>query len=154
MESLFWAKVHKTDGCWLWLGVRNYRGYGQVTHKQQKFMAHRVAWSFVNGPIHDGLIICHHCDNPQCVRPDHLFAGTYRDNMLDAMQKGRLKPPPPSSGTFRGERNSFSKLTEASVREIRQRAGAGETPVSLASAFGVGTTTIKQVVRRRSWTHI
>ena len=90
IEDRIWKFVQKTDGCWEWTGQRCARGYGlvAVTHTTVR-RAHRVIWELVNGPIPAGMVICHHCDNPPCVRPDHLFIGTQADNMRDMQAKGR-----------------------------------------------------------------
>lgn len=82
------------SGCWLWLGSHK-RGYGQLRiHKTKLMYASRVSLMLAGRPIADDLDACHHCDNPWCVNPDHLFAGTAKDNAQDAKRKGRLKPPP------------------------------------------------------------
>jgi len=90
-EERFWTKVQKTDSCWLWLGSRtSAKGYGQFIANGRRYLASRYSWELHNGqPIPDGLIVCHHCDNPQCVNPAHLFTGTYQDNMDDRGAKGR-----------------------------------------------------------------
>lgn len=90
IEDRIWKFVQKTDGCWEWNGRRNDRGYGlfAVTHAAAR-RAHRVIWELVNGPIPSGMVVCHRCDNPPCVRPDHLFLGTQADNMRDMQAKGR-----------------------------------------------------------------
>jgi hypothetical protein len=81
----FWDYVLKGDGCWLWLGATNEAGYG-LYHKQR---AHRVAYELTYGPIPSGMLACHSCDNPPCVRPDHLFPGTTKENVHDALKKNR-----------------------------------------------------------------
>lgn len=93
--SRFWEKVFKTEGCWLWTGSREEHGYG-VFHvgAHSTVIAHRYGWELVNGPIPkregaEELCVCHHCDTPSCVRPDHLFLGTDKDNMRDMVSKGR-----------------------------------------------------------------
>jgi HNH endonuclease len=85
----FFAKVDKSDDCWVWTGARWSRGYGQLRGDGRRLLAHRVAWQLVNGPIPDGLQVCHRCDNPPCVRPDHLFLGSASINALDRDNKGR-----------------------------------------------------------------
>lgn len=84
----FWQKVRKSDGCWEWTARVSPEGYGEFWD-DRNVRAHRFSWSLVNGPIPDGLMVCHRCDNPRCVRPDHLFLGTNRENIRDMMAKGR-----------------------------------------------------------------
>lgn len=88
-EADFWARVVKEDGCWRWVGAIDRGGYGRFTVRRRAIRAHRYAWEAVNGPVPTGLCVCHHCDNPRCVRPDHLFVGTYADNNRDRDAKGR-----------------------------------------------------------------
>jgi hypothetical protein len=91
LAERFWAKVQKTDGCWLWTGCRNRLGYGKI--KVRSYVtepAHRVALKLSGVEVPDDMDACHHCDNPRCVRPDHLFVGTRKDNMQDAVRKGRM----------------------------------------------------------------
>lgn len=88
-EDRFWSKVRKGDGCWEWTAWINSNGYGEFTKDHKNLKASRVSWILTYGPIPDGLFVCHHCDNPPCVRPDHLFLGTPLDNMRDMIAKGR-----------------------------------------------------------------
>jgi hypothetical protein len=90
----FWPKVDRNgpNGCWVWTGSLGAKGYGRIgsgARGAPTLLAHRVAWGFKHGPIPDGLFVCHKCDNPPCVNPEHLFLGTNRDNILDCMSKGR-----------------------------------------------------------------
>jgi len=90
-ERTFWSLVNKAGSCWEWLGHKHSQGYGLYRfHSRQDTGAHRISWFLANGPIPDGLFVCHHCDNPPCVNPSHLFLGTARDNAIDASRKGRL----------------------------------------------------------------
>lgn len=89
MPRNFWDRVDKTGECWLWTGARARKDYGAVRFQGRQQPAHRVAWQLTFGPIPGGLFVLHHCDNPPCVRPDHLFLGTQADNMADKVAKGR-----------------------------------------------------------------
>jgi len=144
-KDRFEAKVgNHGNGCWEWTAHRNMNGYGTFRLEGRTCLAHRAAWELAYGPIPDGIRVLHHCDNPSCVRPDHLFLGTQDDNIRDREEKGR-------GGTARGERGGTAKLTEAQVLEIRRRADGGETQASLGTAFGVTQVNISHITRRRSW---
>lgn len=97
LEDRFWSKVNKTDTCWLWTATKTHGGYGLVKANGRQGVVHRMAWELTNGPIPSGLLVCHRCDVRNCVRPDHLFLGTAKENTQDMLAKGR-RPP------FTGER--------------------------------------------------
>lgn len=149
----FWDYVEKTDGCWLWNGTRTSAGYGQVRFipgpRNPFEVAHRIAWKLTHGEIPDGLYVCHRCDNPPCVRPDHLFLGTPRDNAMDCINKRRHRPA-------RGEAKvSQVKFRNEDVVDIRARYQAGGvTMQDLADEFSVSLTTIFNVIQRKRWAHI
>lgn len=85
----FWRHVEKGEGCWLWTGFCTPTGYGKTSVERRPAYAHRVSWELRYGPIPRGLYVCHSCDNPSCVRPDHLFVATQRENLRDMSLKGR-----------------------------------------------------------------
>lgn len=89
----FMSRVLKGADCWLWTGAKTTAGYGEFHVRSRSVYAHRHMWRLVKGPIPVDLFVCHHCDNPSCVRPDHLFLGTSSDNMRDAARKGRIRGP-------------------------------------------------------------
>lgn len=111
----FWNKVDKSnkDGCWIWTGAKSNRGYGRFKIAGKLFSPHRLIYEWTKGNIKNDLHVCHHCDNPSCVNPDHLFLGTPQDNALDSVRKGRMVP-----SKTRGEQIGISKLTECNIREI------------------------------------
>jgi len=148
LSERFWKRVKKTqNGCWLWLGSVNKEGYGHCGVKLKVMLSHRVAWGLVHGPIKDGLLCLHHCDNPSCVNPAHLFLGTDKDNAEDRARKNRGHRPT-------GEQNVKAKLTEAQVLAIRTLGAARMNQRLLAEHFRVGLTTIEEILARRTWKHV
>lgn len=137
----------KPDGeCLVWTGSTNTDGYGGFHLYESNTSASRAAWVLFFGEIGPGLSVCHHCDNPLCVRPGHLFLGTSVENRADCVRKGRQA---------RGERQHLARLTAESVISIRERwAAGGESLDGLAAAFGVSRSTIAHVVVGRTWKHV
>ena len=172
VAELFWRHVDKApgDACWLWTASRNPKGYGQFHFRDRSTHSHRVAWELTYGPIPEGMWCLHHCDNPSCVRPDHLFLGTAADNTADMMSKGRhggeVFPAYKIAGDrhwtrrhpeniLKGEDIGTSRLTEQQVLEIRAKYAAGEfSKASLAREYGVVHHTIRSIIARKSWRHI
>lgn len=144
----FWSKVSKSaDGCWEYQGTRTKHGYGRVSISGGTLKyAHRVAWELTNGPIPEGKMVRHGCDNPPCCRPDHLSLGDQRENNADRDSRGR---------THRGERTGGAKLTEKQVLAIREVASLGMlSQRAIARAFEVPRQTIQDILARRTWDHI
>jgi hypothetical protein len=150
LEERFWAKApERGDGCWEWRGKRDLSGYGiiRVGPKDAgELKAHRVAWELSNGPIPGGLCVCHSCDNPSCVRPDHLFVGTIGDNNRDMHAKGRA-----TRARARGEDHGNAVLTTDLVRALRARKRGGATYDELAREFAISRSTIAAAVLGRNW---
>lgn len=145
----FWDKVEISEGCWLWIGAKNSDGYGQISFEGKTEKAHRISWVLHFGTIPDGLQVLHNCDNPPCVRPDHLFLGTQGDNVRDCSEKGRIK-----TGDRRGEKNARSKFTASQVEFIRTVAAEGFTRSCIAKYFGVCRQSIDDIVNRENWAHV
>ncbi len=156
VEERFWPKVRKTESCWEWIGARVPFGYGLVGRggRRGNRLAHRVSWELTNGTIPEGLCVLHHCDNPGCVRPSHLWLGTRTDNNRDMYQKGRDVNTQHPGMCPLGEAHGNAKLTLMQVLEIRSRYEAGEHGLSaLAAEFGVHKVTIWRIANRREWKH-
>lgn len=145
----FWRRVRKGDGCWEWTGALARGGYGlfKSNHIQTR-RAHRVAWILTNGPIPDGLDVCHSCDNRLCVRPDHLWLGTRADNNADMQQKRRAIG---AHGNVWGENASWHKLTWEDVDEIRRLHLAGASQRELARRYPVSRPRIRKILNGQAW---
>lgn len=140
----FWQKVDKSSACWVWMGARNARGYGHFKLRKRVQVAHRVAWVISHGSISDGLVVCHKCDTPSCVNPDHLFIGTQADNVRDMVSKKR-------GVNLSGERHWNAKLSDLQVVEIRERYAQGDTTYQeLAHEYQVTSEEIGKVIRLKS----
>lgn len=172
LEQRFWAKVDKNGPvpehmphlgpCWVWTAARNSTGYGVLSkggkRRADLHQAHRLSWQLHHGDAGD-LFVCHRCDNPSCVRPDHLFLGTAADNMRDMRAKGRSGRGKAGPCESKWEppvepRPAKARLTEPQVRDIRARHAAGETRASLAEHFGISTMMVGYIVRGRYWAHV
>lgn len=137
------------DECQEWSGERRPDGYGILRLGISSAMAHRAAWALHNHkPIPKGMCVCHTCDNPPCVNPNHLFLGTHQDNFRDMFDKGRHQ-----INMVKGEATHSSKLKTEQVLEIRRR-GATEKYKVLAAEYGVNVTTIGKIVRGEKWRHV
>lgn len=136
----FWNKVAITskEECWLWLGCKNKRGYGSVRINYLMLRANRVSYFIANGPFLDSLLICHRCDNPQCVNPNHLFSGTHTQNVRDMIEKGRDEYQ--------------SGLNPDKIRSIRALYSSGtRTMQSICDQFGIAMGTCSFIINRKTW---
>ncbi len=147
-EIRFWRKVSKSTAteCWVWTGYCAVSGYGKMKADDESVLVHRYSYELHNGPIPDGMFVCHTCDNPSCVNPAHLFLGTPADNSADMTSKDRQG---------HGDRLPQTKLTETQVTEIRQRyARGGISQDALASEYNVTRGCIAGITQRKNWRHI
>lgn len=132
-------------GCVNWTSTLNDHGYGMFTLNGRLRRAHRISWTMHRGPIPQGIFVCHHCDNPACVNPDHLFLGTARDNVADMMSKGRGRYI-----AFKGEESSRARLSDVNVLDIRADKG---TAASIALKYGVSEWYVHKIRQGRARIH-
>ena len=165
----FWERVRKSEGCWVWFGYCTRYGYGMfqaraVSH--HPLYAHRVSWLLAFGAIPKGLHVLHRCDNPACVRPDHLFLGTQRDNNDDRDRKGRVasgdqngaRTMPHRNPFVRtrgsglcGEKHPMAKLTALQVRQLRKEFAAGVRRADLAAKYGISEGHVYCIGGGKAW---
>lgn len=132
--------------CWWWTGkISRKTGYGGFWDGESDISTHRYAYRYAFGAIPDGLHVLHDCDNPPCVNPHHLYAGSPADNAHDASERLRLR---------HGEEHHKAKLNADQVRQIRAKRAAGETCVSVAEQFGCAPTLVSMIEHRQIWRHI
>lgn len=146
----FWRQVCKSDGCWYWTGYVGSRRKGVIWVSGKPIYAPRFSYTTFVGPILEGMYVCHHCDNPLCVRPSHLFVGSQDDNMKDMVAKGRANKP-------QGEANGRAKLDDDAVRFIRANYKFRSKEFGqrqLAVRFGVCVLTIQEVLDGKKWGHV
>lgn len=140
----FLSNVKKrTHGCWdclEWQGAGEGK-YGQFCHNKKTYVAHRVSYAMFVGELRTDRFVCHHCDNPRCVNPNHLFLGTQKDNMMDAASKMRCK-------------SSNQRLDDAKVLLIIEKCKAGVPIKDIALEFGVSDATITMISRGKRWKHL
>lgn len=145
----FWSKVaarpDEPKECWEWVGYRDRDGYGRITVKGKVQGAHRVSYAMHNDDFQDNMVICHKCDNPSCIRPDHLFQDTAQKNNLDKELKNRQ---------VRGTNNGTAKLNDQAIRDIRKLWEKGMTQTDIAEIWDVSQATISYIVRKKRWLHV
>ena len=144
MEDRLLKYTNKTETCWIWTGYKCYWGYGIISVKSKPKKAHRIAYEVWKGPIPDGLLIRHLCNNPACINPDHLEIGTHQDNMNDKVRANRQSRNCGPKGT----RCATNKLAEEQVQSILQSKEKGRI---LAQQYGVSEGTISSIRHRRVW---
>ncbi len=155
----FWSHVDRSilSKCWEWTGFLDQCGYGKIFLSEHQYSTHRVAYFIFTGRDPGNLLVCHHCDNPKCIRFDHLFLGTQADNVHDCFRKGRGVPPPNARKNIPraiGEKNSHSKLKEGEVLLIRSLGAFGIEVSFLIKMFKVTQESIDNILSRRTWKYI
>ncbi len=142
----FMSKVRQesAEGCWLWVASCFAAGYGQFGIDGKNWQAHRLSWTLFRGGIPDGICVCHHCDNPPCVNPAHLWLGTNADNTADRNRKGR-------AARNRGEAAGGVKLTDTIVLEVRRRVREGETQADVHRSMGLTRQQVSRIILRQRW---
>ena len=141
----FLPNVDRSGACWLWTGKRDVDGYGVFYFDGGDYRAHRVAYEFAFDQAPGSKCVCHRCDNPSCVRPDHLFLGTSEENTADRNAKGRQA---------RGRSVPQSKLSDTQVIEIRRALSTGAKQVAIARAYGVSQALISSIKCGIAWRHV
>lgn len=168
LACAFWEKVERTETCWLWTGTKQHQGYGMLviprellpkkmrdalkgTTKNKTTVATHVAWLLATGtPVPLDKFMCHHCDNPSCVRPDHLFVGDHKSNHDDMVAKGRKPPMPRRSG----ESNGSAKLKEADILLIREMHAQGAPRKVTMRRFKISQGHYHRIVHKISWAYL
>ena len=138
LRERFEEKVDRSGECHEWTASKRPNGYGQFFYDGTVGYAHRYSYELHRGGIPAGLFVCHSCDNPGCVNPEHLFLGRPKDNTRDMVSKGRAAT---------GEKNGAAKLSDAQVRDIKGRRSRGERVKGLAEEFGVCRDQISNICR-------
>ncbi len=147
LKEKFLSRVrHDANGCWLWTGYCNEGGYGMMFFAGRMRGAHRVSWLLFRGRIPARKVVCHTCDVPPCVNPDHLFLGPHADNAADKMRKSRCRS---------GETNNQCKLTTQAVLEIRALLAEDRLYMTeIARLYGVSPPTVRNIKIGKCWRHV
>jgi hypothetical protein len=142
----FMAKVEKTEGCWNWTASLDKCGYGRFNINGKILKAHRVAYTLFIGDVPEGRCVCHTCDHPGCVNPEHLWLGTVLENMQDRDRKGRAVHP-----ISKGEANGNAKLSQDDIVKIREMRSYGYLQREIAQSFGVSLAQISRIILGQRW---
>lgn len=157
MERLLKFFSQEGEGCWEWNGSLCSYGYGKVGiwdgNKTLDAKAHRLVYEEFVGSIPNGMFVLHHCDNPKCVRFDHLYLGTQADNMRDVRKRNRAKG---IRGRVHGEKSHLSILTKDQVRQIRARIGSGETVKEIYKDMNLSISIggVRKIIARKCWKNV
>lgn len=148
MKFFFEHLVIRSDKCWSWKNSTDRMGYASIyMGPGKRILGHRASWLIYKGDIPNGMFVCHHCDNPECTNPEHLFIGTPKDNTQDCLKKQRRN-------AARGEKHYYAKLTQDQVIEIRRLSQLKYSQSKLAKMFEVSPSGIQGVIERKTWKHV
>ena len=157
VENRFFEKIKKSEsGCWEWSGAKTGHGYGNfcwsTSRPHQVYIgAHVASWLIHRGDVPVGMVVCHSCDNPVCVNPDHLFVGTQHENVRDCILKGRTNYHRGPNAKISGGRHPNAKLTDEQVRSVF----SDMRPYGkIAEDLGVSVSTIYVIKNHKGWTHV
>lgn len=139
----FWILCGKRKGCWEWMGARNKNGYGTIHADKKTLLAHRYSYELNYGPIPEGMVVMHDCDNPACTNYSHLILGTDKTNAEDRERKGR-------GGNRKGEANGRAKLTSDQVQFVLEL-GPRQNKSATARLLGVRDSAIGHILSGRNW---
>ena len=138
IDRLHASLIEQEQGCQVKTTNRNRAGYSRITVDGRQVYAHRLVWEHHNGPIPDGMVVCHRCDNPPCCNPDHLFLGTIADNNADMWAKGRGVLTPPT----------WRKIHTEDHGDIKARYAAGQSKQQIADAYGVTRQAVHYLLKK------
>jgi predicted XRE-type DNA-binding protein len=142
-KERFFDKLIIGKECWIWIGLKNKQGYGNFNYRGKYYLSHRMSWIFHNGLIPQKYCVCHKCDNPSCVNPEHLFLGTHSDNMNDAYQKGRRNNAKENHPRYR--------ITKEMVEKVKDLRKTGLTQKKIGEAIGLTQTTVSSILLGKHW---
>lgn len=137
--------------CWNWTRAKFECGYGAKTIKGKQFYGHRLSYELHKGPIPDGLVVMHLCDNRACINPAHLRVDTQRENLLDARRKGRL---PNYTNQPKGDKHHRAKMSETDIKKIRGLHNEGVSLRAIAASYGMHDSTIGDICKGLTWKHV
>lgn len=155
------SRLDKSGDCWLWTGATDHKGRGRVWYRGKIMLHHRAVWTILIGVIPDGSMLCHHCDNPRCANPMHMYVGDAKSNVRDMISRGRHwlqanverakivgRSLGKSNDWSTGESNPKAKLSKDQAAHIR---ASGLSTKQLSEKFGVDRTTVQRIRRGASW---